>query len=192
MDERIRLGLQICWIVILVVWFSGAIGTKSSAKKEPLLKRFVLYVLPIIIAFYLLGPGKWFGHTWLRENFVAHTNLVGSIALAIGILGVLLAVWARLTLGRNWSLSVQLKNDHQLVTSGPYSQIRHPIYTGILLIFIGNVLMVGDYRGFFALAIVFFSFWYKLKKEENWMLKNFGEAYRNYYSKTAALFPRIL
>ncbi len=192
MDERIRLGLQICWIVILVVWFSGAIGAKSSAKKEPLLKRFVLYVLPILIAFYLLGPGKWFGHTWLRENFVAHTNLVGLIALAIGILGVLLAVWARLTLGRNWSLSVQLKNDHQLVTRGPYSQIRHPIYTGILLIFIGNVLMVGDYRGFFALAIVFFSFWYKLKKEENWMLENFGEAYRNYYSKTAALFPKIL
>ncbi len=192
MDERIRLGLKICWIIVLVVWVSGAIGAKTTAQKESFPKRFVLYVLPILIAVYLLGPGEWFGHTWLRENFVEHTNLVGMIALTICILGVVIAIWARLTLGRNWSLSVQLKKDHQLIASGPYSQIRHPIYTGILLMFVGNVLIVGDYRGFFALAVVFVSFWYKLKKEEKWMLENFGEAYRLYYAKTTALFPKVL
>ena len=192
MDERIKLGLRICWIIVILIWISGAIGAKSASQKESFTKRFVLYVLPILIALYLLGPGEWFGHTWLRENFVAHSNLVGIIALVICIIGVIIAVWARFTLGRNWSLSVQLKKDHQLVTNGPYSQIRHPIYTGILLMLVGNVLIVGDYRGFLALAIVFVSFWYKLKKEERWMLENFGEAYRTYYSRTSALFPKIL
>ncbi len=192
MDERLRLGLRICWYIIIIVWTSSAFGAKSAAQKEPLLKRFAFYVLPLMVAFYLLGPGEWFGHTWLRENFVEHTNLVGAISLAFAILGVIIAVWARLLLGKNWSVSVQVKNDHQLITRGPYSQVRHPIYTGLLLIFIGNVLMVGDYRGFFALAIVFVSFWFKLKKEEKWMLQNFGESYREYYSHTAALFPKIL
>lgn len=94
--------------------------------------------------------------------------------------------------GKNWSLSVQKKENHELIKSGPYSILRHPIYTGILLIFIGNTIIVGDYRGIIAVVIVFISFWFKLKKEEKWLTEIFGEKYLNYAENTKAIIPYLL
>jgi protein-S-isoprenylcysteine O-methyltransferase Ste14 len=140
----------------------------------------------------LLGPGEWFGHSLIRENFVEHTNLVGGIGLLISFMGLLIACWSRYLLGKNWSLSVQKKENHELIKSGPYSILRHPIYTGILLIFIGNTIIVGDYRGIIAVLIVFISFWFKLKKEEKWLIEIFGEDYHNYKKTTKAIIPYLL
>ncbi len=84
------------------------------------------------------------------------------------------------------------KENHELIKSGPYSILRHPIYTGILLIFIGNTIIVGDYRGIIAVLIVFISFWFKLKKEEKWLIEIFGEDYHNYKKTTKAIIPYLL
>ncbi|MEO6304296.1 MAG: isoprenylcysteine carboxylmethyltransferase family protein, partial [Bacteroidia bacterium] len=75
---------------------------------------------------------------------------------------------------------------------GPYKYVRNPIYTGLLLLFSGNALIVGDWRGILAVLIVFVSFWRKLKLEEQWLNTHFGEAYTNYKKQTKALFPFIL
>ena len=95
-------------------------------------------------------------------------------------------------LGKNWSLSVQKKENHELVQNGIYKIIRHPIYTGILLLFVGNTLIVGDYRGILAVMIVFVSFWFKLVKEEKLLLDLFGNQYTVYKNRTKALIPFIL
>ncbi len=192
MSENIQIGLRIIWISLLLFWILSARNNKPSIHKESILTRILLYWLPIVIAMLLLGPGQWFGHTLIRENFVEHTNFVGSIGLLIAFAGLILACWSRYLLGKNWSLSVQKKENHELIKSGPYSILRHPIYTGILLIFIGNTIIVGDYRGIIAVVIVFFSFWFKLKKEEKWLIEIFGEKYHNYTKTTKAILPFLL
>jgi protein-S-isoprenylcysteine O-methyltransferase Ste14 len=192
MNENIKLGLKLTWLILLTYWFISGLKNKQTQSQEPLLQRIAFYWLPLIIAVLLLGPGEWFGRSLLRENFVEHTNLVGIIGLTICVIGAGLACWSRYLLGRNWSLSVQKKENHELITNGAYKLVRHPIYTGLLLLFIGNTIIVGDYRGLIAVAIVFLSFWFKLKKEEKWMTEVFSEQYNEYKKKTKAIIPWML
>lgn len=192
MSEYIKMGLSITWGIVLTYWFISARTTKKVSHQENVLQRFLQYWLPFLIAILLLGPGEWYGHSWLRENFVEHTNVVGSIGLSIAVLGALIAITARYLLGKNWSLSVQRKENHQLIQHGMYKIVRHPIYTGLLLLFIGNALIVGDYRAIIAVLIVFISLWLKLKKEEKLLTETFGAAYTAYQKQTKALLPYVL
>jgi protein-S-isoprenylcysteine O-methyltransferase Ste14 len=145
-----------------------------------------------MFATYLLGPGEWFGHTLLRENFVPHTDLVGIIGLIFCGVGVTIACWSRVQLGKNWSLSVQQKENHELISSGAYKIVRHPIYTGLLLMFFGTSIIVGDWRGLIAVAIITASFWVKLRKEEQWLIEVFGDEYVEYKNRTNALIPWLV
>ena len=192
MDPIIHDLLRVLWILLITYWTISALRAKKVATQESLIMRFLSYWLPLMVAVYLLGPGEWFGHTLIRENFVEHTNTVGIIGLVFAAAGVALACWSRYLLGRNWSLAVQKKQDHELITAGPYKFVRHPIYTGLLLLFTGNAIIVGDYRAIIAVAIVFGSFWYKLRKEEKWMNEAFGAAYVQYSKRTKALIPGVL
>lgn len=185
-------GLRITWLVVLGYWLWAARSAKRAEQQEPFAKRLVAYWLPLLAAMLLLGPGEWFGHSLLREQFVPHTLTVYWIGFALVVSGAALAIGSRTLLGRNWSATVQLKQEHQLVTSGPYRWIRHPIYTGLLLLFLGNAVMVGDWRGLLAVAIVFVSFWRKFRLEESWLAAHFGEAYRLYQARTKALIPLVL
>jgi protein-S-isoprenylcysteine O-methyltransferase Ste14 len=128
----------------------------------------------------------------LREQFVSHSGLVESLGLAFCVSGAYLACRARAMLGRNWSGAVQLKEDHELIQRGPYRYVRHPIYTGFLLLFLGSAVMVGEWRGVFALAIVCVCFWRKLRIEETWLTQHFGARYMEYIRKTKALLPGLL
>jgi protein-S-isoprenylcysteine O-methyltransferase Ste14 len=185
-------ALRITWLVVLGYWLWAARSAKPTEQQESLAKRLLVYWLPLLIAVLLLGPGDWFGHSLLREQFVPHTTLVYSIGLGFAVCGALLAISSRVMLGRNWSATVQLKQDHELITTGPYRLVRHPIYTGLLLLFLGNAVMVGDWRGLLAVAIVFVSFWRKLRLEEAWLTQHFGEPYRLYQGRTNALIPAVL
>lgn len=192
MSEYIKTGISIIWLLLLLYWLLAGLFSKKVKQEEPLLHRFVYYWLPLIVASLLLGPGEWFGHTWLRTNFVEHNNLVGGTGLLIAFVGAALACRARFLLGKNWSLAVQQKENHEFIRRGPYAVVRHPIYTGLLLLFAGNGLIVGDNRAIVAVVLVFVSFWLKLKKEEKWMEDTFGDDYREYKKRTAALFPFLL
>ena len=185
-------ALRITWLALIGYWLWAARYAKRSEWQEPLARRLLAYWLPLLVAVLLLGPGDWFGHSLLREQFVPHTTLVYSIGLAMAIAGAALAICSRALLGRNWSATVQLKQEHELVTRGPYRWVRHPIYTGLLLMFLGNAVMVGDWRGLLAVAIVFASFWRKYRLEEAWLGRHFGEPYRLYQARTKALIPALL
>ena len=192
MSDYIKAGVRIAWLIVLLYWIISAFRSKKVKQEEALYLRFLQYWLPLIIAGLLLGPGEWFGHFFLRENFVPHNNLVGSIGLSICIAGAFICCWSRYTLGKNWSLAVQQKQDHELIQTGIYKTIRHPIYTGLLLLFTGNAIVVGDYRGILAVVIVFVSFWFKLRKEEKWLTAFFGNEYAEYKARTKALIPFLL
>ncbi|MBN2637925.1 MAG: isoprenylcysteine carboxylmethyltransferase family protein [Bacteroidales bacterium] len=192
MSEYIKIGLIVIWLLFLSYWIILAQVTKKVKSQEPLLPRFLKYWLPIIIAAYLSGPGEWFGHTWIRENFVPHSNQVGLIGISICFVGLVTVIWSRYNLGKNWSFSVQVKEDHELIQNGIYKIIRHPIYTGLLLLFIGNTLINGDYRGIIAVVIVSISLWFKIKKEEKLLFEIFGKDYIEYKNKTKALIPFVI
>jgi protein-S-isoprenylcysteine O-methyltransferase Ste14 len=133
-----------------------------------------------------------FGRTWLGAQFVSHSEFVESLGLAMCLAGALLACYARGILGRNWSGTVQLKQDHELIQSGPYRYVRHPIYSGFLLLFLGSAVMVGEWRGLLGVVIVFACFWRKLRTEESWLLQHFGARYADYARQTKAIVPGLL
>lgn len=192
MSEYIKIGLQVCWLAVLTYWFVSGFSAKKAVYQEPLFKRVLLYWFPLVVAVLLLGPGEWFGHTLIRENFVPHTNFVGIVGLVFCVSGAVIACWSRYTLGKNWSLSVQKKENPELIENGLYKIVRHPIYSGLLLLFIGNAIIVGDYRGIIAVVIVFVSFWFKLKKEEKLLIEHFGFKYIDYRKRTKALVPFVV
>jgi protein-S-isoprenylcysteine O-methyltransferase Ste14 len=109
-----------------------------------------------------------------------------------GIAGLLFAVWAREHLGSNWSRSVTIKQGHELITTGPYVVVRHPIYTGVLTGFLGMAIAISQVRGFIVFVLIFLAFWIKLRMEEQWMRSQFGETYATYARQTAALVPYLL
>jgi protein-S-isoprenylcysteine O-methyltransferase Ste14 len=78
-----------------------------------------------------------------------------------------------------------------LIVRGPYALVRHPIYTGLILLFAGNAVMVGDWRGVVAVAIVVVSFWRKYLLEERLMTQEFGQSYLDYRKRTWPLFPLL-
>jgi protein-S-isoprenylcysteine O-methyltransferase Ste14 len=114
------------------------------------------------------------------------------LGAAVTIAGLLFAGWAREHLGRNWSRSVTIKQGHELITTGPYALVRHPIYTGILAGFLGMAIAISQVRGLIAFVLISLVFWIKLRMEEQWMRSRFGEAYATYAHQTAALVPYLL
>ena len=110
---------------------------------------------------------------------------------AVTLAGLLFSVAARACLGRNWSGTVTLKKDHELVTRGPYRWVRHPIYTGLLLGFLGSAIARGRWSGLLATALFFLSALRKYRLEERWMRERFGDDYDAYRSRVKAIVPYL-
>lgn len=102
-----------------------------------------------------------------------------------------LAIWARVYLAGNWSGTVTLKKDHELIRTGPYARIRHPIYTGFQLALTGTALVIGQWRAIVALAIVLAAHFFKARKEEAWLAREFGPAFNEHRSHTGMFLPRL-
>ena len=184
--------MNIAWGILIIYWFISGITAKKSSFKETIYTQFIFYWLPLILAIYLLGPDERFGNSLIKGNFVSNSNLTGAIGLSLCYLGLAIACWSRYLLGKNWSVSVQKKEDHELIKNGAYKLIRHPIYSGLILMFLGNAIIVGTWRGLIGVLIVSVSFWFKLKKEEKWLIDLFGNKYQEYILKTKALVPWLL
>jgi protein-S-isoprenylcysteine O-methyltransferase Ste14 len=114
------------------------------------------------------------------------------IAAAVVAAGLAFATWARVHLGRNWSGTVTVKSDHELIRSGPYRFVRHPIYSGALLAVAGTSIARGEWRGLPAVLVLFAALWRKLQLEERWMGEAFGEDYAKYRSEVSALIPFVI
>jgi protein-S-isoprenylcysteine O-methyltransferase Ste14 len=179
------------WLGWLACWGLFSLRVKATARRESVGSR-VSYVVPIMIAAILVGVPALdiplLGDRFLRsDNWRAWSTIGAGITLC----GLLFTVWARVHLGRNWSGTVTIKEDHELITSGPYRVVRHPIYTGLLLAFIGQAIAIGQWRGVIAVAIAAGAFWKKLRIEERWMREHFGSAYHAYGERVAALIPFV-
>ncbi len=99
-------------------------------------------------------------------------------------------VWARQHLGRNWSQTVAVKKDHELVTSGPYRYVRHPMYSGGLLACIGSAIVCGG-PWIFLLVILGSLFFWRMGAEDKLLAKQFPDEYPDYKKRTKALIPFV-
>jgi protein-S-isoprenylcysteine O-methyltransferase Ste14 len=194
MAMSIPFGYLFCgaWLLWLAYWCISALNVKSAVRVESSVSRLGKYFLPIVAALLLLGNYRVYRGTFLAERFVPGELWIVWLGLALTIAGLALACWARVILGRNWSGVVQLKQNHELIVRGPYSFVRHPIYTGLLLAFLGTALGIGEWRALIATVIVGVSFWRKLRLEERWMTELFGDQYRSYMQRVKALIPWLL
>jgi len=178
------------WLAYAIYWRVMAANVKATERLEPLSSRLARLVL-MVCAFALLVLSR-IPFPLLNERFLPHGTRTFWTGAAITACGLLFSIWARHHLGRNWSRAVTLKADHELITSGPYALVRHPIYTGLLLGFAGTAVALGEWRGLVAVALVFVALWSKLRLEENWMRAHFGEPYETYSRKVKALVPYII
>ncbi len=179
----------IAWIVFLVYWFISAQKLKSVKQREPRTQRLVQIIF--MAAAYTLMFNNRLRYGWLATRFVPASPAIGMIGLAATVAGIAFAIWARWHLGENWSATVTLKEGHELIRTGPYRRIRHPIYTGMLLAFVGTALALGEYRALISVGIVLFAFYIKAKKEERFLTQEFGEKFREHARYTGMFFPKF-
>src|SRR5690348_13960476 len=180
----------VVWIAFLLYWRIRAAGTKSNQRAEraaaPILRTLVFVIVIVLLSvpriplpwLYLELWPQGLGPFW--------------IGAAVTVASLLFAVWARHYLGKNWSSEVTIKQGHELITTGPYALVRHPIYTGILGGFPGAAIALSQVRGVIVFIQVFLVFWAKLRMEEEWMRSQFGETYTTYAHQTAAPVPYLV
>ena len=184
-----REWINALWILFGLYWLVSAFQRKKTKQRENWGQR-LRYVLPLVVASYLLSrPEAHYG--WLGARFVPASDAVGWVGVLLTAAGVAIAFWARWHLGANWSGVVTLKEGHELIRTGPYRTIRHPIYTGILLALLGTAVAVGEVRGLLALAIAWLSFYIKARREESFLTQEFGPGFAEHRRHTGMFLPHF-
>jgi protein-S-isoprenylcysteine O-methyltransferase Ste14 len=177
------------WYVFAAYWAIGWVRVKRTKSAEPLSSRLAT-IVPLVVAFELLfSHSKWLGP--LRLRFLPAEDWIVWSGIALTTLGVAVAIWARYSIGQYWSARVTLKEGHRVIRSGPYAWVRHPIYTGMLLGAVGTAVVIGEWRGVVAVAIIFVAHSYKALREEALLTRELGEEYVSYRGSTGFLFPRL-
>ena len=177
----------ILWMVWLAYWFLAALNVKRTQRREHF-GSLLLNRVPLVIGAFLLAFERQPLHS-LSARFLPLSQAFYWMGLFMLAAGLAFAVWARRYLGRNWSGVVTVKQDHELIRSGPYALVRHPIYTGLLLAILGTAVAIGEWRGLIAFVLITAGFVIKLRTEEAFMSETFGEQYARYRAEVPALIP---
>ena len=182
--QRIGGGL---WVLFCIVWLIGSLGAKRTASRQLFWNQMPLRLAMAVVLVALLAS-RWRGELLRSGAAILSSPTAGLIGLVLCILGISYAIWARIIIGTNWGMPMTLKENPQLVTTGPYAQVRHPIYSGVLLAMLGSALAISLWW------LVFFvvnagQFLYAAKKEEQLMLQTFPDSYPGYMQRTRMLIP---
>ena len=177
----LKLAIGCAWLVFWIYWLASAASSKESVKSG---WRPRLTGVTAIGVFLIAGV--------LRSGSLAvHSVILEAIGAVLFVCGISLAVWARLHLGRNWGMPMTQRAEPELVTSGPYRFVRHPIYTGLLTAVLGTAL-VNNLLGLIVVAVLLAYFYYSGTVEERNLAATFPLAYPEYKSKTKMLIPFLL
>ena len=177
------------WIVFLVYWAIGALKTRRTEKRESSASRLGVLFMEI------LGYGLLFNETArvgiLGVSMIDRTYALAATGVALTWAGIGLAVWARFHLGQYWSARITIKEDHQLIRTGPYARLRHPIYSGLDLAVLGSALAIDQWGCLIGVILVAGGYWIKARKEEVMLGAQFGEAFREHSKHTGFLLPKL-
>jgi protein-S-isoprenylcysteine O-methyltransferase Ste14 len=157
-------------------------------KKTSSLDR-LIHGLIMALAFFLLILSAQ--HNFLEILILRSSPVIDIISVSLCLLGLGVGLWARRTLAGNWDSLPAIKKNHELVQDGPYRFVRHPIYSGVLLMFLGTALEIGMLGSMVSFIVLFTGFWIKLTEEENLMIQHFKGKYLDYKKRTRALVPYL-
>ena len=178
-----------CWVTFLAYWIISAFGQKATAEPQRVLSA-LAHRIPVGLGWFLLAfpnlPPP------LNQTILPRVGCEGIAGATVCVFGLFVTLWARRTLAGNWSSDVTFKQDHELIKTGPYRFVRHPIYTGLLLMALGTAVAVGQLRCWLGVAMAGVGFWIKLKQEERLMLRHFPNDYPAYQKQVKALVPFLI
>jgi protein-S-isoprenylcysteine O-methyltransferase Ste14 len=173
------------WLVLIVVWFVAAVvlGVRGIGRTSTLGR--IVRLLLVVAAWLAVGYGYR-----LPTPVSTPTMLdIAAVGAALCVAGCAFAIWARLSLGRSWGMPMTRHEQPELVTSGPYRLVRHPIYTGILFMLVGTSFLYPVAAGPSAAFIAYFV--YSARREEIDMERQFPDAYPAYKRRSKMLIPFV-
>jgi protein-S-isoprenylcysteine O-methyltransferase Ste14 len=185
--EAYRQLILLLWGAWALFWIVSAARGKVTQRRESLGSR-LAHVVPLTVGGVLIAwhDMPW---AWLTQRLWPRSLTGYWIGVAVLAAGLAFAVWARVHLGRNWSGTVTVKEGHELIRSGPYARVRHPIYTGIITAVLGTAIASGTVRAALGLAIIIAALLRKLRIEEGFMRQTFPGEYQRYAAEVPALIP---
>ena len=184
-SDPFDVAIALCWGIFLVVWAVSAFFTKRTMERSMGWGRLMIFAV-VILGYELVRRAPA-----LRHDLWSRTPTVGACAVLLTVVGLAIAVWARATLGSNWSGSITFKENHELIQRGPYAMVRHPIYTGLLLMGLGTAVDSGRLVSFVMLGTALILISIKAHFEERLMLRHFPDQYAQYRQHVKALIPGV-
>ncbi len=178
----VGLVVTVCWVAFWIFWLVAAASAKAS-RGRPGWGRFAGARVALLIVIVFLGRDLGF-----RSHPAATGPVLTGIGLALLAAGLALAIWARLYIGRNWGMPMTRRQEPDLVTTGPYRKVRHPIYSGMIVALIGTALATTLY-GLIAVVVLTGYFIYSATREEAFLVQEFPDAYPGYKHSTKMLIP---
>jgi len=179
--KALQNSIGIAWLVFWIYWLGSAFTAKASTGGVRRLPLTGLTALSVFVVIRVFRGG----------NLAVHSPILGAIGAVLFVCGIGLAIWARIHLGRNWGMPMTQRVEPELVTSGPYRFIRHPIYSGLLLGLIGTALAT-NFLGLIIVVILGAYFYYAATVEERNLVVAFPSAYPAYREHTKKLIPFLL
>jgi protein-S-isoprenylcysteine O-methyltransferase Ste14 len=178
--RAVDIFISVGWLAFWIYWLVASTGAKAGRGRWTQFAGFrVGIVLVVLLLLRVLNGHEVTSNPWLL-----------GIGTVIFVLGLALAVWARICIGRNWGMPMSRKHEPELVTSGPYHTIRHPIYAGIILAMAGTTIAVTLYW-FIAVAALGVYFSASAVTEERYLTEQFPDAYPEYKHSTKMLIPYV-
>jgi protein-S-isoprenylcysteine O-methyltransferase Ste14 len=188
-DHQLLRLLEYVWTLFGLYWVAVARGGKATQTGESPFYR-LLRLLILVITFTLLFSDRT-AVGFLAQRFIPQISAFAYAGFAATVAGLAIALWARVHLGQYWSDKIVLKVDHQLIRTGPYAYMRHPIYSGVLLGVLGTALVVGQWRGVLAFLLLLSNYAIKAKTEDRILGGRFGAEFQEHVRRGGFLLPRF-
>jgi len=178
----------LAWTAWGLYWLISAARVKVTDREESGASR-MTHLLPVVLGIAAFNPAL--GAGWLNERLLPVGPASHWTGVVLLFAGLGFACWARAILGGNWSSTVTIKSGHELIRTGPYRFVRHPIYTGLLTAFLGGAIAQGLLRSFLGFGLVTAAAVIKLSIEESMLRERFQDEYLRYRKQVAALIPGV-
>ena len=177
------------WGLFCLYWITSARSSKPDISREAAPRQLLSsggFIVGALLLFSRMPPDLW-----LSKRLYSPSSISGTIGCVLGGLGLAVAISARRVLGSNWSRVVAVKENHELVMTGPYRLVRHPIYSGMLLLVLGTAVVLGQVKGFAGLMFVLGSALFRVFAEDQLMASTFPDTFPGYRERTKRLVPWI-
>jgi protein-S-isoprenylcysteine O-methyltransferase Ste14 len=197
MNKTTHLIYIATFVIVILCWFVFAVlfifrSRPAQGKKHKKDRTSILGIILVGLGFLLVFGARRTPYTPILPFGVVFDVIISAVAIAISVGSVWLVLFAVRTLGKQWSLSAQVLEQHQLVTGGPYQMVRHPIYSGMLGLMISTGLAMSTIGALLvAIIIALYGTTLRIRSEERLLREQFGKDFDDYASRVPPIIPRI-